>query len=131
MSQSALAEAIGNITLSWQVTPNNDSEETEPLEGILSESDYGILTNTLYPKQVAESESLRNVLSEWNARKEQLHLDTGSLGNTETYRVSQSKLAEAIGSITSSWQVVDQEENATQNQIQTEPLLDQGSSTIE
>lgn len=131
LSQSALAEAIGNITLSWQVAPNNDSEETETLEGTLSESDYGILTNTLYPKQVAESESLRNVLSEWNARKEQLHLDTGSLGNTETYRVSQSALAEAIGSITSSWQVVDQEENATQNQTQTEPLLDQGSSTIE
>ena len=131
LSQSALAEAIGNITLSWQVAPNNDSEETETLEGTLSESDYGILTNTLYPKQVAESESLRNVLSEWNARKEQLHLDTGSLGNTETYRVSQSKLAEAIGSITSSWQVVDQEENATQNQTQTEPLLDQESSTIE
>ena len=58
-------------------------------------------------------------------------MDTGSLGNTETYCVSQSKLAEAIGSITSSWQVVDQEENATQNQTQTEPLLDQGSSTIE
>lgn len=131
LSQSALAEAIGNITLSWQVAPNNDSEETETLEGTLSESDYGILTNTLYPKQVAESESLRNVLSDWNARKEQLHLDTGSLGNTETYRVSQSKLAEAIGSITSSWQVVDQEENATQNQTQTEPLLDQESSTIE
>lgn len=71
------------------------------------ETDYGAITNLFLPTTLKTPETLQQLLTDWESRRKLLHWDTGILGDSSAYLVSQAQLeklsASANGEI-ANWQ---------------------------
>ena len=71
------------------------------------ETDYGAITNLFLPATLKTPETLQQLLTDWESRRKLLQWDTGILGDSSAYLVSQAQLeklsASANGEI-ANWQ---------------------------
>lgn len=107
------------------------------------ETDYGAITNLFLPTTLKTPETLQQLLTDWESRRKLLHWDTGILGDSSAYLVSQAQLeklsASANGEI-ANWQKNEQNTVAEtleeQAEVQTEtqasePFLETQTSAFE
>ena len=101
------------------------------------ETDYGAITNLFLPTTLKTPETLQQLLTDWESRRKLLHWDTGILGDSSAYLVSQAQLeklsASANGEI-ANWQKNEQNtvaEIIEEQASEAEALPEAQSSTFE
>ena len=73
------------------------------------ETDYGAITNLFLPTTLKTPETLQQLFTAWETRRKLLHWDTGILGDSSAYLVSQAQLEKL--SAFANGQIADWQEN--------------------